>query len=169
MNRWQSFGNDPPRKAGHQSTGLAARFHHQPPDSILNAAYSEKPPFLRRPIQKYPLPTRDSVTVSAPFSIFIYLQFLIYVSNWVLTLLLLEYKLHEDKLTKCIPRFQHEVRSGIDVRFSVYNLENPLGDNLASQIRPRLSLSTPWTEEPGWLQSMRLQRVGHDWAFFMPF
>ena len=23
---------------------------------------------------------------------------------------------------------------------------------------------TPWTEEPGRLQSMRLQRVGHDWA-----
>ena len=22
----------------------------------------------------------------------------------------------------------------------------------------------PWTEEPGWLQSMRSQRVGHDWA-----
>ena len=23
----------------------------------------------------------------------------------------------------------------------------------------------PWTEEPGMLQSMRLQRVGHNWAF----
>ena len=25
-----------------------------------------------------------------------------------------------------------------------------------------LDWKTPWTEEPGWLQSMRLQRVGHD-------
>ena len=23
---------------------------------------------------------------------------------------------------------------------------------------------SPWTEEPGRLQAMRLQRVGHDWA-----
>ena len=22
----------------------------------------------------------------------------------------------------------------------------------------------PWTEEPGWLQVMGLQRVGHDWS-----
>ena len=25
-----------------------------------------------------------------------------------------------------------------------------------------LAWKIPWTEEPGWLQSMRLQRVGHD-------
>ena len=28
-----------------------------------------------------------------------------------------------------------------------------------------LARKIPWTEEPGWLQSMGLQRVGHDWAF----
>ena len=27
-----------------------------------------------------------------------------------------------------------------------------------------LAWRTPWTEEPGMLQSMRSQRVGHDWA-----
>ena len=27
-----------------------------------------------------------------------------------------------------------------------------------------LARSIPWTEEPGGLQSMGLQRVGHDWA-----
>ena len=27
-----------------------------------------------------------------------------------------------------------------------------------------LAWKIPWTEEPGWLQSMRLQRVGHDRA-----
>ena len=26
------------------------------------------------------------------------------------------------------------------------------------------ALKIPWTEEPGWLQSMGSQRVGHDWA-----
>ena len=28
-----------------------------------------------------------------------------------------------------------------------------------------LTWEIPRTEEPGWLQSMGLQRVGHDWAF----
>ena len=27
-----------------------------------------------------------------------------------------------------------------------------------------LAWKIPWTEEPGWVQSMRLQRVRHDWA-----
>ena len=27
-----------------------------------------------------------------------------------------------------------------------------------------LAWKIPWTEEPGWLQSMGLQRVGHDWV-----
>ena len=27
-----------------------------------------------------------------------------------------------------------------------------------------LAWKIPWTEEPGGLQSMRSQRVGHDWA-----
>ena len=27
-----------------------------------------------------------------------------------------------------------------------------------------LTLKIPWTEEPGWLQSMASQRVGHDWV-----
>ena len=29
-----------------------------------------------------------------------------------------------------------------------------------------LAWKIPWTEEPGRLQSMRLQRVGHNWALF---
>ena len=27
-----------------------------------------------------------------------------------------------------------------------------------------LAWRIPWTEQPDWLQSMRSQRVGHDWA-----
>ena len=27
-----------------------------------------------------------------------------------------------------------------------------------------IAWNIPWTEEPGWLQSMRLQNVGHDWV-----
>ena len=29
-----------------------------------------------------------------------------------------------------------------------------------------LAWRIPWTEEPGWLQSIGSQRVGHDWAAF---
>ena len=32
-----------------------------------------------------------------------------------------------------------------------------------------LAWKIPWTEEPGRLQSMGLQRVGHDWATFLSF
>ena len=41
--------------------------------------------------------------------------------------------------------------------------KNPLEKGMAihSSI---LAWRIPWTEEPGGLQSMRLQRVGHDWA-----
>ena len=32
-----------------------------------------------------------------------------------------------------------------------------------------LAWKIPWTEEPGGLQSMDLQRVGHDWATSLHF
>ena len=44
------------------------------------------------------------------------------------------------------------------------SLETP-GDPLEKEMATHSSLLTweiPWTEEPGGLQSMRLQRVGHD-------
>ena len=40
-------------------------------------------------------------------------------------------------------------------------------DPLEKEMAPHssfLAWKIPWTEEPGGLQSMRLQRVGHDWA-----
>ena len=37
--------------------------------------------------------------------------------------------------------------------------EDPLEEEMATQ-----SSILPWTEEPGWLQSLRSQRVRHDWA-----
>ena len=41
--------------------------------------------------------------------------------------------------------------------------EDPLEEGMAnhSSILPRES---PWTEEPGGLQSIGLQRIGHDWS-----
>jgi len=41
--------------------------------------------------------------------------------------------------------------------------EDPLEKEMANCSRT-LAWKTPWTEEPGRLQSMRSQRVGHDWA-----
>ena len=39
--------------------------------------------------------------------------------------------------------------------------EDPLEEGMATYSRI-LAWRLPWTEEPGGLQSMRLQRVGHD-------
>ena len=41
--------------------------------------------------------------------------------------------------------------------------EDPLDKGMATH-SSILAWSIPWTEEPGRLQSMGLQRVGHDWA-----
>ena len=38
---------------------------------------------------------------------------------------------------------------------------DPLEDDMATHSNI-LAWRIPWTEEPGWLQSMRSQRVGHD-------
>ena len=39
--------------------------------------------------------------------------------------------------------------------------EDPLGEVMAT-LSSILAWRIPWTEEPGWLQSMRSQRVRHD-------
>ena len=41
-----------------------------------------------------------------------------------------------------------------------YCLENPMDK------KKKKKKKIPWTEEPGRLQSMGSQRVGHDWAIF---
>ena len=41
--------------------------------------------------------------------------------------------------------------------------EHPLEEAMATHSSIR-AWKIPWTEEPGGLQSMGLQRVGHDWA-----
>ena len=46
---------------------------------------------------------------------------------------------------------------------SVPDWEDPLEEETATH-SSILTWKTPWTEEPDRLQSMRLQRVGHDWA-----
>ena len=57
-----------------------------------------------------------------------------------------------------------------DGKASTYNagdLGSIPGDPLEKEIETHFSILAwriPWTEEPGRLQSMGLQRVGHDWA-----
>ena len=46
--------------------------------------------------------------------------------------------------------------------------EDPLEKEMATHSRT-LAWKIPWTEKPSSLQSMRSQRVGHDWATFLSF
>ena len=46
---------------------------------------------------------------------------------------------------------------------SILGFEDPLEEGMATR-SSILAWKTPWTEEPGRLQSMELQRVGHDFA-----
>ena len=43
------------------------------------------------------------------------------------------------------------------------SLEDPLEEEVATH-SSILALIIPWTEEPGGIQSVGLERVGHDWA-----
>ena len=43
-------------------------------------------------------------------------------------------------------------------------LENPLEKGMATHSSIIIAWRISWTEEPGRLQSMELQRVGHNWA-----
>ena len=63
------------------------------------------------------------------------------------------------------------------VKASAYNsgdpglipgLEDPLEKEMATHFST-LPLKIPWTEEPGRLQSMGSQRVGHDFTFTFTF
>ena len=47
----------------------------------------------------------------------------------------------------------------LDLRLVVIRLEKAMAPHSST-----LAWKIPWTEEPGRLQSMRLQRVGHDWV-----
>ena len=59
-------------------------------------------------------------------------------------------------MVKCLPAMlETQVRS--------LGQEEPLEKEMATD-SSTLAWEIPWTEEPGSLQSMGLQRVGHDWA-----
>ena len=42
--------------------------------------------------------------------------------------------------------------------------EDPLEEGMTTHSKDSLAWRIPWTEEPGGLQSMGLQIVGHDWS-----
>ena len=48
-----------------------------------------------------------------------------------------------------------------ETQFPSLGQEDPLEEEIATH-SSRLTRKIPWTEEPGGLQSMGLQRVGHD-------
>ena len=49
------------------------------------------------------------------------------------------------------------------IRVQTLRWEGPLEEEMAT-CSSILAWKIPWTEEPSRLQSMELQRVGHDWA-----
>ena len=60
------------------------------------------------------------------------------------------------------------MKIGADIRLFWVELKNlgwidPLEKEMATH-SSTLAWKIPWTEEPGKLQSMGSQRVGHDWA-----
>ena len=58
------------------------------------------------------------------------------------------------QMGKCLPTVHEtQVRS--------LGQENPLEKEMTTH-SSILALKIPWTEEPGWLLSIGLQRVGHD-------
>ena len=64
-------------------------------------------------------------------------------------------------MVKCLPTMQ-------ETRVQSLGLEDPLEKEMATH-SSILALKIPWTEEPGRLQSMWSQRVGHDrMTFFSP-
>ena len=48
-----------------------------------------------------------------------------------------------------------------ETRIQSLSRDDPLEEGMATH-SSILAWEIPWTEEPGWLQSMGLQRVGHD-------
>ena len=58
------------------------------------------------------------------------------------------------QMVKCLPAMREtQVRS--------LGQEDPLEEEMAT-LSSTLAWKNPWMEEPGWLLSMGLQRVGHD-------
>ena len=60
------------------------------------------------------------------------------------------------QMVKCLPAVQ-------ETRVRSLDQEDPLEKEMATH-SSTLAGKIPWTEEPGRLQSMGSQRVGHDWA-----
>ena len=60
------------------------------------------------------------------------------------------------QMVKCLPEVQ-------EIRVWSPGWEDPLEKEMATH-SSTLAWKSPWTEEPGRLQSMGLQRVGHDWV-----
>ena len=52
------------------------------------------------------------------------------------------------------------IKTNLDMD-SILGQENPMAEEMATH-SSFLAWKVPWTEEPGRLQSMGLQRVGHD-------
>ena len=80
--------------------------------------------------------------------IYIYISWIIYISIYLEALVA--------QTVKCLPAMP-------ETRVRSLGQEDPLEKEMAIH-SITLAWKIPWTEEPGDLQSMGSQRVGHDWA-----
>ena len=67
------------------------------------------------------------------------------------------------KVTSLVAQTIKRLSTMQEIRVQSLGWEEPLEKEMAIHSRT-IAWKIPWTEEPGRLQSMGLQRVGHDWA-----
>ena len=95
---------------------------------------------------------------------------MVQVGNFYMTPFCLQYQEHQSLISKLIMTVMLGFLGGLDGKESACNVgdpdsipvsEDPLEKEMATH-SSILAWKTPWTEEPGRLQSMGSQRVGHD-------
>ena len=107
---------------------------------------------------KWILPTLllKSTRTSGPSISFVFLYFSTIIYYKILTIIYYSLASLVAQTVKCLPAIQEtQVRS--------LGWEDPPEKEMTAH-SSTLAWKIPWTEEPGRLQSMGLQRVGHDWA-----
>ena len=70
--------------------------------------------------------------------------------------------LRKDK-TSLVAQILKQLSTMLETRVRSLGWEDPLEKEMATHSNT-IAWKIPWMEEPGRLQSMQLQRVGHDWA-----
>ena len=96
--------------------------------------------------------------------------YMVQVGNFYMTPFCLQYQEHQSLILKLIMAIMLGFPGGLDGKESACNVGDPdsipvsgryPGEGMATH-SSILAWKTPWTEEPGRLQSIGLQSVGHD-------